>query len=207
MATIVYIDGFNFYYGAVKGTPNKWVDLEAVCRRLLPRDDIVKIRYFTARVAERPDDPQRPVRQDMYLRALGTNPLIEIHFGHFVTRRTRLPLATRSGTGPTVVEVLRSEEKGTDVNLASHLLADAFASRCSTAVVVSNDSDLAEPVRLAREECGIAVGVINPHAAKRRSRRLKGTFFKQLRPRLLAQCQLPAFLHDDQGVIQKPEGW
>lgn len=93
MATIVYVDGFNFYYGAVKGTPYKWVDLEAVCRRLLPRDDIVKIRYFTARLTAQGDDPQRPVRQDMYLRALAANPLIELHYGHFVTRRTRLPLA------------------------------------------------------------------------------------------------------------------
>ena len=60
VATIVYIDGFNFYYGAVKGTPYKWLDLEALCRRLLPKDQIVKIRYFTARVASRPEDPQQP---------------------------------------------------------------------------------------------------------------------------------------------------
>lgn len=48
--TIAYIDGFNFYYGAVKGTQYKWLNFEALCQRLLPRDHIVKIRYFTARV-------------------------------------------------------------------------------------------------------------------------------------------------------------
>ncbi len=58
MATIVYIDGFNLYYGAVKDTPYKWLDLEALCRRLLPKDDIVGIRYFTARISARPGDPQ-----------------------------------------------------------------------------------------------------------------------------------------------------
>ena len=142
MTTIVYVDGFNFYYGAVKGTPYKWVDLEAVCRRLLPRDDIVKIRYFTARVTERPDDPQRPVRQAAYLRALATYSLIEIHYGHFVTRPTRLPLASDTNT---IVEVLRTEEKGSDVNLATHLLLDAFKGRCDTAVVISNDSDSRSP--------------------------------------------------------------
>lgn len=70
--TIAYIDGFNFYYGAVKGTPYKWLDFEALCQRLLPRDHIVKIRYFTARVTARPDDPQRASRQDTYLRVLAT---------------------------------------------------------------------------------------------------------------------------------------
>ena len=204
MATIVYIDGFNFYYGAVKGTPYKWVDLEAVSHRLLPGDDIVKIRYFTARVNEHTDDPQRPVRQDMYLRALATNPLVELHYGRFVTRRARLPLASDTNT---IVEVLRTEEKGSDVNLATYLLLDAFQGRCDTAVVISNDSDLAEPVHMARDECGIPVGVINPHDPQRRSRWLRGTFFKQLRPSVIAQCQLPPVLRDAEGEIRKPEGW
>ena len=84
--TIVYIDGFNFYYGAVKDTPHKWLDFEAFCRLLLPRDSIVKIRYFTARISALPNDPQAPARQDTYLRALRTLPLIEIHYGHFATR-------------------------------------------------------------------------------------------------------------------------
>lgn len=207
VATIVYIDGFNFYYGAVKGTRHKWVDLEAVCRRLLPRDDIVKIRYFTARVTERPDDPQRPVRQDVYLRALATNPLIEIHYGHFVTRRARLPLATPiQGLSP-IVEVLKSEEKGSDVNLATHLVADALQQRCERAVVISNDSDLAEPVRLVQSEGDIPVVVVNPHPRSRRSAKLEGSEFRQLRAEAIAECQLPEILHDALGEICKPEGW
>ena len=204
MATVVYIDGFNFYYGAVKGTPHKWLDHEALCRRLLPKDQIVKIRYFTARISARPDDPQQAVRQETYLRALATLPLIEIHYGHYVTRPTRMPLANPPAKGARTVEVLKTEEKGSDVNLATYLLLDAFQKRCDTAVVISNDSDLAEPVRIAQSEAGIKVGVINPHKAKYRSRRLQGTFFKQLRPSVLAQTQLPAVLHDAQGTIHKP---
>ncbi len=207
MATIAYIDGFNFYYGAVKGTSHKWVDLEAVCRRLLPRDHIVKIRYFTARLAEQEDDPQRPVRQDIYLRALGTNPLMEIHYGHFVTRPTRLPLVNAPPSGPRTVAVLRTEEKGSDVNLATHLLVDAFKGHCTTAVIISNDSDLAEPIRIAQAECGITVGVINPHPARQRSREIVPTFFKQLRGHILEQCQLPPTLRDSKGMIRKPDGW
>ncbi len=207
MTTIVYIDGFNFYYGAVKGTKNKWLDLEALCRRLLPNDQIVKIRYFTARISARPDDPQQAVRQETYLRALETLPLVEIHYGHYVTRPTRMPLAKPPATGPKTVEVLKTEEKGSDVNLATYLLLDAFRRRCDTAVVISNDSDLAEPVRIAQTEGGIKVGVVNPHQAKFRSRRLQGTFFKQLRHNVLSQTQLPPVLHDAQGAIHRPPTW
>ncbi len=205
--TIVYVDGFNLYYGAVKGTPYKWLDLEALCRRLLPRDTIVKIRYFTARISARPDDPQQAVRQETYLRALNTLASVETHFGHYVTRRTRMALATPPERGPRTVEVLKTEEKGSDVNLATYLLLDAFRGHCETAVVISNDSDLAEPVRVARTEARIRVGVINPHPAKYRSRRLEGTFFKQLRPSVLGQCQLPTRINDDDGGIVKPSSW
>lgn len=207
MATIVYIDGFNFYYGAVKDTPYKWLDFEALCQRLLPKDQITKIRYFTARISSRPNDPQQASRQDTFLRALGTFPLIEIHEGHFVTRPTRMALVNPPRRGPQTAEVWKTEEKGSDVNIATYLLLDAFQHRCDTAVVISNDSDLAEPIRIARSEVGIKVGIINPHKPQFRSRRLQGTFFKQLRHNVLAQVQLPPTIHTSQGVIRKPSAW
>ncbi len=202
--TIVYIDGFNFYYGAVKDTPHKWLDFEAFCRLLLPRDNIVRIRYFTARISALPNDPQAPARQDTYLRALRTLPLIEIHYGHFATRPQRMPRATPPHR---TVEVLRTEEKGSDVNLASSLLRDAFLGECDTAVVISNDSDLAEAVRIAQDDAGIKVGVVNPHPKRNRSKRLRGTFFKQVRKSALARTQLPAVVYDHNGPIHKPSSW
>lgn len=141
VATTIYIDGFNLYYGALRNTPHKWLDVEALCRRLLPKDDINRIRYFTARITARPDDPQQAQRQETYLRALRTLPLVSIHYGHFLTHPVRLPLANPRPSGPRTAEVFRTEEKGSDVNLASHLLLDAFQKNCETAVVVSNDSD------------------------------------------------------------------
>jgi uncharacterized LabA/DUF88 family protein len=207
MATIVYIDGFNLYYGAVKGTPNKWLDVEAMSERLLPKDDIVKIRYFTALISARPNDPQEPARQQAYLRALGTLPRVEIHYGHYLSHRVRMRLAQPPARGPKTAEVIKTEEKGSDVNLATHLLLDAFRQRGDTAVVVSNDSDLAEPIRVAEEELGITVGIVNPQARHRRSRAMRSTFFKQLRPGVLASCQLQPTLHDAQGVIRKPDRW
>ena len=68
----VYIDGFNLYYGALKGSPYKWLDLSALCHRMLPNDTINSIEYFTAIVSARPHDPNLPVRQQVYLRALRT---------------------------------------------------------------------------------------------------------------------------------------
>ena len=79
MTTNVYIDGFNLYYGAMKGTSNKWLDLEALCHRLLPSDEIKRIRYFTAKVSARPGDPQQPQRQQTYLRALESLPTVSVH--------------------------------------------------------------------------------------------------------------------------------
>src|SRR5438132_14031288 len=68
----VYVDGFNLYYGCLKGTAFRWLDVGALCRKLVPRNRVNRIRYFTARVSARPDDPDPPVRQAAYLRALGT---------------------------------------------------------------------------------------------------------------------------------------
>jgi hypothetical protein len=57
----VYVDGFNLYYGCLRHTAYKWLDLEALCKRLLPAYDIRRIRYFTARVSGR-TDPGTPLR-------------------------------------------------------------------------------------------------------------------------------------------------
>ena len=75
MRTTIYVDGFNFYYRALKGTPHKWLNLDTLFHLLLrPPHAITAIKYFTARVSARPNDPGQPVRQDMYLRALRTVP-------------------------------------------------------------------------------------------------------------------------------------
>ena len=139
LKTNVYIDGFNFYYGCIKGTPYRWLDLSLLCRRLLPKARIHRIRYFTALVTPRPNDPGQRTRQEIYLRALRTIPNLSIHLGRFLASKVRMMKADGSGEK---VKVLKSEEKGSDVNLASYLLIDAYLSDCDVAVIVSNDSDL-----------------------------------------------------------------
>ncbi len=78
MDTIVYIDGFNFYYGCLAGTPYKWLNIAAMCDDLLPPNKILAVKYFTARLQARPGDPDQPSRQDTYFKALRTDPRVEI---------------------------------------------------------------------------------------------------------------------------------
>ncbi len=83
VVTNVYIDGMNLFYGCLKGTPYKWLDLVALSKVLMPRDSIQTVRYFTARVSNRAHDPGMDKRQDHYLQALRTRPEVRIHLGHF----------------------------------------------------------------------------------------------------------------------------
>ena len=209
MTTNVYIDGFNLYYGCLKGTPHKWLDLEAFCARLLPKDDVQRIRYFTARVTPRPDDPDVDKRQRAYLRALGTLPKVSVHLGHFLSYPTRMALANPPAGGPKTVEVIKTEEKGSDVNLASHLLLDVFTRDCDVAVVISNDGDLKEPLMMARYRLGCTVGIVNPHSKGNPSKALAGcaAFYKSVRPSTLAASQFPTSLSDSRGALHKPPTW
>src|SRR5262245_64630730 len=75
--TIVYIDGFNLYYRRLKGTPYRWLNLDIMCRLLLPDNQIDHINYYTARIT----DSDRFSRQDVYLRALATLPAVSITYG------------------------------------------------------------------------------------------------------------------------------
>jgi hypothetical protein len=103
-----YIDGFNLYYGCLRKSPHKWLDLNALCSRLLPTNQVNLIRYFTAAVTSRPNDPRQAQRQQAYLRALATLPNVSITMGHFLTNKVWLMRTDYSGK----VEVFKTEEKG-----------------------------------------------------------------------------------------------
>jgi uncharacterized LabA/DUF88 family protein len=211
MSTHVYIDGFNLYFGCLRDTPYRWLDLVALCRRLLPPDQRPSlIHYFTARITSRPDNPSAPTRQQMCLRALSTlAPTVAIHYGRFQDTQVMARLVTPLTDGTKYVRVHKTEEKGSDVNLASHLLREAFTGACTTAVVVSNDSDLATPLRMAREDCGLTVGVINPHYPRNPSYALAqhADFVRPIHDRFLRSSQFPDRLADRHGSFSKPAGW
>ena len=148
MKTNIYIDGFNLYYRALKDTPFRWLDLRKLAETLFPQDTINRVCYFTARLDTRPGNPGQPRRQLVYLRALATLSGLEIHYGSFRSGVKRRPLAQPIPGLPTHVLVRDSEEKGSDVNLATRLLVDGFNGEYEQAVIVS-DSNTAIPPRRA----------------------------------------------------------
>jgi hypothetical protein len=156
----VYVDGFNLYYGlkyySKRGRQYKWLDLAAFCQRILPRDTVDRIHYFTALVVPPPWDPLMGQRQQTYLRALQTLPSVSIHYGRFLQTYPRMPLRYPPAGTPTTVEVIKWEEKGSDVNLATVMLCEAFAGDYELAVIISNDSDLVMPIEVVRKQLGRA---------------------------------------------------
>jgi uncharacterized LabA/DUF88 family protein len=205
--TIVYVDGFNFYYGAVRGTSWKWLDPVAMFQKVAgPQNNIVQVKYFTARVQPSASDPDVNVRQDTYLRAVAAYcPLIELHFGHFLRHRVRMEHANPP---PASVEVWKNEEKGSDVNLALQLLNDAWQGAYDCAVVVSNDSDLAEALMLVKQQHRKLIGLVTPGAPTRKtSRQLSkyADFVKPIRTWMLQQSQLPDPIPGTK--IHKPANW
>lgn len=212
MRTNVYIDGFNLYYGCVKGTPYRWLDLAAFCRAMLEsRNQINRIHYFTAWIIPRSDDPQQLQRQQAYIRALQTTPNLEVHFGHYLESSKRMPLTNPPVNGSRTVEVIKTEEKGSDVNLATRLLIDGFKTDYEMAAIISNDSDLLGPIKAVRKELGLKAGVINPQKNESWALKKNATFYKSvdltLQPNLLSQCQFPRTLKDTKGTITKPASW
>lgn len=143
MKANIYVDGFNLYYGCIRNTPYHWLDIAKMCQLLLPGDQIQSIKYFTAMVTPRPNDPEKRIRQERYLRALKTIPNLKVITGRFLSHTVTMRLAPpKEG----FAEVIKTEEKGSDVNIATHLLIDGFRDKFELAVIISNDSDLLAPI-------------------------------------------------------------
>lgn len=209
MRTRVYVDGYNLFYACLKGSPYKWLNVYALVTNLLPRNNIDKLRYFTAQVSARLHDPDQPQRQQTYLRALATVPEIEVHFGHFLTHEVSMPDAAAWSQGRhRPVRVMKTEEKGSDVNLATHLLMDAFDNLYDVAVVISNDSDLKEPISLVRQRFGKRIVLLGPKQVRiSGALRPLGDFIRRFGPNALAAAQFPQQITDAVGQFQKPPRW
>ncbi|MDE2188427.1 MAG: NYN domain-containing protein [Patescibacteria group bacterium] len=201
----VYVDGFNLYYGCLKDTPYRWLDVLKMCTLRFPQDEIVRIKYFTApikiRMSEK--DPDRPNRQQIYLRALRTIPNLDIIEGVFLSHKVSMKLARGDG----YALVIKNEEKGTDVNIASYLVHDAHHTLFKKAVVISNDSDLVTPIKIVTKEIGLPVTIVSPF--DRNSIQLKdvATDVKHIRKGLLKVSQFNEKLNDATGEFSIPEKW
>ena len=120
-----------------------------------------------------------------------------------------MPLARPKAGGPKTVEVIKTEEKGSDVYLATYLLIDAFRHDSDLAVVVSNDSDLCETIRIVKDEFNVPVALLIPHNRTSQAlSKLRPLFIKRIRQGPLSASQFPNQLLDSRGrKIIKPAAW
>jgi uncharacterized LabA/DUF88 family protein len=217
MRVIAYIDGFNLYYRALKPNPHlKWLNLEEFARRFLrPGDALVRVNYYTAPVSGL-QDPAAPQRQQAYLRALKTLPCVEIHHGSFMRKEIcrplvhPIPLVRPLSPDGQFVLVKSTEEKGSDVNLAAHLLRDAFTNATDVGLVVSADTDLIEPIRIVTSELGKPVGLVNPSLGRPAPPKLASvcSFLRHVDAADLKSSQFPDRLLSRSGrPIARPVSW
>jgi uncharacterized LabA/DUF88 family protein len=216
--TYAYIDGFNLYYGCYRypapshWSKYKWLDLTKFCDALFPDNDIVVVKYYTADVSNRPPDNRQNDRQQVYLKALSTLPRVEVIKGHFIgpTKRWMWQCDPNGTPLGRTVAVLRTEEKGSDVNLAVDLLFDCVKDRYECAVIVSNDSDLARAMCIVRYQYNKVIGIANPHGHHQKmSGKLSKLrhFDRRISERLLASTQLPDEVAIGGGIVRRPTEW
>ncbi len=210
-STYVYIDGFNLYRRALKFSEYKWLDLDKLCTARLQNFDVKKIYYFTANIKSLPHDLQRAQRQQTYFRALETNSKITLIKSTFRDESTWMPAHPWDYDEfgqPKLLKVRRMKEKGSDVNLATHLLIDAYENNCEVQFVMTADSDLVVPISYIKNSLARSIGVILP--TERDSKYLKkiaDPLVYHLRKGLLESSQYPDKLIDENGEFNRPELW
>lgn len=152
--------------------------------------------------------PGSRARQQVFLRAVRDNPLIEVHEGRFVASKVYQTLVDPTPGGSPTVRVWKTEEKGSDVNLATYLLLDAFNKECDIAIVFSNDSHLREPIRIVKEPpFGIPVWVVNPLLGRPKTR-MNASHHLDLTLADCRACQLPEKVGLSTGkTVHRPKDW
>ena len=211
-----YIDGLNLYYGGRhlcgRGTAGwRWLDVARLVERLVARNPLWRARqaqvhrvaYCTALIAGGEDGEARE-RQEAYVGALRATDRVFVEEGTFVTRRI-----TADGDASRVRTTFKvPEEKGSDVNVASHLLIDLHTDKIDAAVLITNDSDLRLPAQHTRLH--VPLGTVNPRG-RPTAQALRGHpadgvgghWWYSLTANDFRSCQLPEAVGDH----QKPAGW
>jgi uncharacterized LabA/DUF88 family protein len=206
LKTNVYIDGFNLYYGLLKNSRYKWLNLKLLCEKMFPKNHIQTINYFIAQVSGTQNDPGQPDRQQAYFRALNTLENFNIIYGKFVVRKKKMSIADIFPLQ--WVWVNKIEEKMTDVNMTTRILCDAFEGNFDIAIIVTNDSDFKEPLRILKYKLGKKVLLVNPSRRAFADDLVKNSHWVgRIKKEGLKNCQFPLKLKDAKGVIYRPPAW
>lgn len=218
MRTIVYIDGFNLFYGILKGSPYKWLDLKILSEKLLPRDaEIIGINYYTAMVK---GSPKKLEKQEAYIRALKSYiPVFKCILGRNQVMPKLLPKAIEAGNDArgrpkykrgAPVLVLKTEEKKSDVNLAVDIVNDTWLNKFDCVLLISNDSDLAPPLLIARNK-GKRIGIATTSPRPAGNLKNIADFHRHITVSIVKSSQLPNKIvipkSDPQRYYRKPKGW
>lgn len=213
--TIVYVDGYNLYYGLLKGTPYKWLDLVAFAQALLRADhEIACVKYFTAYAKTYPYDEAAAERQNVYMQALGTCDEVKVIHGFFRKSNVLMPAfdadckdCARAQDG--LVRVVKLEEKKSDVNLAVEMVLDAAQNQADAYVVITGDSDQVGAIEAVRYQCKKPVLVFNPHTGVSIHLKKAASYYKNIPRDLPAMCQLPDEIQvgTKGNVIRRPLAW
>ena len=200
----VYIDGFNLFYGMKANGWRRyyWLNLKNLAQNLLrPHQDLQFVRYFTARVYEDASDPDKNTRQTSYLETLETLADLSIHFGYFQPKEIQCFDCGKVWQ--------TYEEKMSDVNISVALLTDAQDDYYDTAVIISADGDLVEPVRTVLNRYP-EKRVVVAFPPKRRSFNLKevASATVVIGQDKLRKSQLPGTVTRPDGfVLRRPSAW
>ena len=212
--TIVYIDGYNLYYGLLKGTPYKWLNLSMFARKLLSDEhEIVAVKYFTACTLTYPHDEAAVERQNIYLQAILTLADVKVINGFFKKNKVLMPVYEESCKKCNVprdgfVRVMRLEEKRSDVNLAVEMMVDAAQSDVGCLVVITGDADQVGTIEAARWRFSKTVVVFNPQKSVSDHLKRAASYYKNIPRDLPARCQLPDVVPLPNGhTVHRPPAW
>lgn len=225
MNTIIYVDGYNLFYGCLKHTPYKWLDLHKlfvkhILRAQAPISQVIQIKFFTADIkAKIASNGQRATQaQQTYHRALihMYPDTIQIIKGFYSLEKAKLPLFKSPPDKRDSVNVWRLEEKETDVNIALTAYRDVIKDTVEQIVFVSNDTDLSPALQAIRDDFGgdVKIGVIIPirNTTTGRPANTKLSVHadwtrKYITEEELADSQLPHLIPTLKKPIRKPDYW
>jgi 6-hydroxy-3-succinoylpyridine 3-monooxygenase len=142
---VVYVDGFNLYFGVLKERPaTKWLDLQSFMDFLRVDEDVTGIRYFTALVHPHKHTSPTRDRQKRYHQALGSCKRVEVIHGAYQLREVNCRARCRE-------TYEAPEEKKTDVGIAVRMISDVIDGHLDRLILISGDSDLEPAVAWIRK--------------------------------------------------------
>jgi hypothetical protein len=218
MRTIVFVYGYNLYYGLLRKSPYKWLDLFSLFKNhvLDHTADVIEVRYYTAPVKEQmSDDPNSPQRQRIYFQALRKMPPCKVTIieGRMEASKPYRRLVNPIPGVPDKVQIWNFTEKKTDVNLATDMLSAAWSGSCEQVVLCSNDTDLEGALASIRTYLPqIKIGLVAPipkgdHRKISNDLEQYAHWSKRLSEVHLQNAQLPFQIPVHSKPIKKPESW